>query len=334
METRKVQQTGGSTYIISLPKQWADKVGISAGIRVGIQPQPDGKLLICPTIDSKPIRKKTIDITNITGQALERDFIAAYLAGYDIIEFVSPKIMAEQKKILRTICYKLIGPEIIEENSNSVLVQDLLNPNDLSIKKAIQRMYLISNSMFCDAIISLKTCDLDLATDVDERDDEVDRLYLVISKQFKSILCGTDFLDTSEATVEEYHDYRMASAPIERIADHSQKIARVVLTMKPKFNAETLGEIEKISLLAKQTSEKAMDALYSSNAKLANQAIENQKTMNMLISKFNRDKFDNPTELSFENALALRIVMDSIGRIGDYSMNIAEIAINASIESK
>ncbi|WNY24675.1 phosphate uptake regulator PhoU [Methanolapillus millepedarum] len=334
METRKVQQTGGSTYIISLPKQWADKVGISPGIRVGVQPQPDGKLLICPTIDSKPLRKKTIDITNITGQALERTVIAAYLAGYDIIEFVSPKILAEQKKILRTICYKLIGPEIIEENSNSVLVQDLLNPNDLSIKKAIQRMYLISNSMFCDAIISLKNCDLDLATDIDERDDEVDRLYLVISKQFKSILCGTSFLDTNEASVEEYHDLRMAATPIERIADHSQKIARVVLTMKPKIDTETMSEIEKISLLAKQNSEKTMDALYSSNAKLANQAIENQKEINALIEKFNLEKFNNTTKLSFDNVLALRIVMDSIGRIGDYSTNIAEIAINASIESK
>ena len=31
MDTRKVQRTGKSTFIVSLPKSWATKNGISAG---------------------------------------------------------------------------------------------------------------------------------------------------------------------------------------------------------------------------------------------------------------------------------------------------------------
>ena len=334
METRKIQQTGGSTYIISLPKQWADKVGIEPGIRVGVQPQTNGTLLICPDTNTKPLRKKTLDITNVFGNPLEREFIAAYLAGYDIIEFVSAKISSEQKKILRTVCYKLIGPEIIEENATSVLIQDLLSPSDLPIKKAVQRMALITSSMFNDCMLSLYNCDTDLATDLVERDDEVDRLYLVIAKQFKSILCGNSFIDSSQSPIESYHDLRMAATPIERIADHCQRIAQVVLQFHPKLDSKRINEIKKLSELASETFKKSIEALYDSNSKLANQMIENQKTMNELIAQFNRDHFEKTKDSPLETLIAMRTVVDSIGRITDYAANIAETAINASIETQ
>ena len=333
METRKIQQTGGSTYIISIPKQWADKVGIEPGLRVGVQPQPNGTLLICPDTDAKPLRKKTLDITNVFGKPLEREFIATYLAGYDIIEFASAKISSEQKKILRAVCYKLIGPEIIEENATSVLIQDLFSPSDLPIKKAIQRMALIASSMFNDSILSLCNCDTDLAIDIIERDDEVDRLYLVIAKQFKSILCGNSFIDPNQSTIENYHDLRMAATPIERIADHCQRIAQVVIQFQPKLDSKRVNEIKKLSELASETFKKSIESLYDANVKLANQMIENQSIMNELIVQFSREHFDKTKESSLETLLATRTVIDSIGRITDYAANIAETAINASIET-
>ena len=89
IETRKVQQTGGSTYIISLPKQWAEKMGIKTGVRVSLQAQPDGKLLIDPMLEGRTIKTKRIDITGCGVKSLERDIVSAYLYGYDRIEFSS-----------------------------------------------------------------------------------------------------------------------------------------------------------------------------------------------------------------------------------------------------
>ena len=333
METRKVQQTGGSTYIISLPKQWAENAGIKPGTRVGVQPQPNGKLLISPEVDSKPLRRKSMDITNITGNALERALIAIYLAGYDVIEMTSPKIMADQKKILRAVCHKLIGPEIIEESSSFVLIHDLLNPHELSIKKAVQRMGLIASSMFNDCILAISNCDSDLAVDVMERDDEVDRLYMVISKQFKTIVCGTGFVDTTESSIEGYHDFRMAAAPIERIADHAHRIAQMVVLFQPEIDEKKMAEIKKLSDFASETFKKSIEALYTFNPRLANQVIENQDQMDSLITHFNRDHFDKMTDLPFGTLLAIRTIIDSIGRITDYAANIGEIAIDASIDS-
>lgn len=98
-----MQQTGGSTYIVSLPKQWANKVGIKTGSRLSLSPQPDGKLVIDPIQESPPIRKTQLDVTDRMGEVLIRDIIAAYLVGADILEIKSERILAEQKNIIRDV---------------------------------------------------------------------------------------------------------------------------------------------------------------------------------------------------------------------------------------
>ena len=44
IETRRVQKTGGSSYIVSLPKEWIEKHGIEQKDTIGILSQPDGNL--------------------------------------------------------------------------------------------------------------------------------------------------------------------------------------------------------------------------------------------------------------------------------------------------
>ncbi|WP_342306445.1 PhoU domain-containing protein [Methanolobus sp. ZRKC5] len=328
METRKVQQTGGSTYIISLPKTWADKVGIKTGSRVTLQPQPDGKLVLDPIHDTHPVRKIQIDVTGRMGDALIRDMIAAYLAGSDIIEVKAERILAEQKNVIRSMCYKLIGPEIIEETAKKVVIQDLLNPDEISIKKSVRRMYLISNSMHMDAIKAIKTLDADLALDVDQRDDDVDRLFLLIAKQFRSILRGARLPDAAETSIDEYHDLRMAAGPIERIADHARKIAKITTTLDAPIPDDIMEMIEVTSEMSRKIVEDAIDALYNFDVELANQVIGRVSKMSPMIHKLNEAILKIN---SYGSVVALGTVVDSIDRTGDYGSNIAEIAINCAM---
>lgn len=331
IETRKVQQTGGSTYIVSLPKQWAEKVGIETGMRVSLQAQPDGKLLIDPILEKREIKTKRIDVTGCEVKALERDIIAAYLHGYDRIELSSERILAEQKQTIRKVCYKLIGPEIIEESTNCVVIQDLLNPNELPIKKGVQRMFLIAESMQKDAVRALKTIDYDLALDVSQRDDEVDRLYLLISKQFRSILRGGRMLDSVETNIEEYHEFRMAANPLERIADHAQKIANVASKLQRPVSNEVLEKIEKLNNAHIELVRQSIEALFDADTSLANQVIDSVDNMRACVEELHASILKLE---SHEIMISLGIVVDSLSRIGDLSSNIAEIAINTAIRDR
>lgn len=331
IETRKVQQTGGSTYIISLPKQWAEKVGIKTGTRVSIQPQPDGKLLINPILEERSIKTKKIDVTGCGAKALERDIIAAYLHGYDRIELFSERILVEQKQTIRKVCYKLIGPEITEETSNCVIIQDLLNPNELPIKKSVQRMFLIAASMQKDAVRAFKTIDYDLALDVSQRDDEVDRLYLLISKQFRSILCEGGMPGTTETGLEEYHEFRMAASPIERIADHAQKIANTALKMQEIVDDKVMEEVDKLNAAYMELVKQSVEALFEANTSLANQVIDNVDNMRAWVEELHESILKLESN---EIMISLGTVVDSLSRIGDLSSNIAEIAINMAIRDR
>ena len=306
-------------------------MGIETGTRVSMQAQPDGKLLIDPILEGRTIKTKRIDVTGYEAKALERDIIAAYLYGYDRIEFTSKRILSEQKQVIRKVCYKLIGPEIIEESSNCVVIQDLLNPNELHIKKGIHRMFLITGSMQKDAIRALKTGAHDLALDVSQRDDEVDRLCLLISKQFRSILCGGRMPDSAETSIEEYHDFRMAAGPIERIADHSQRMATVASKMKEPVREDVMEVIEDLSSTYMKLVGQAVDALYNSDTTLANQVIDSIDDIHSRV----RELRSSILKLeSHEAMIALGTIVDSLSRIGDLGANIAEIAINSAIRDK
>ncbi|HET8685830.1 MAG TPA: phosphate uptake regulator PhoU, partial [Methanosarcina sp.] len=246
-------------------------MGIETGMRVSIQAQPDGKLLIDPILEERVIKTKRIDVTGCEVKELERDIIAAYLHGYDRIQLSSERLLAEHKQTIRRVCYKLIGPEITEESSNCVVIQDLLNPNELPIKKGVQRMFLIAGSMQKDAVRAFKTIDYDLALDVSQRDDEVDRLYLLISKQFRSILCGGRMPNSAETNIEKYHEFRMAASSLERIADHAQKIANVASKLQQPVSYKVMEEIEKLNKAYIELVKQSVEALFDANTSLANQ---------------------------------------------------------------
>ncbi|WP_440952976.1 PhoU domain-containing protein [Methanococcoides sp. FTZ1] len=329
IETRKIQQTGGSTYIVSLPKKWAERAGITTGSQVTLQPQEDGTLTIAAEgIIQSTKKKNVIDVNACFGDELVRLLIAAYISGSDMIELRANRIQVDQKKIIRSVCHKLIGPEIIEETANSVLIQDLLNPSEVSIKKSVRRMFLISKSMLNDAMQALKNHDQDLALDVIERDDEVDRLFLLISKQFRTVLRGSRLPDTSETTIDEYHDLRLAASSLERIADHALRIAKIASTLENPIPEGTMELLERSHMNSTAMVEDAIDALYNQNTDLANQVIAKVDSAKTSIDELNASLLDlNSPEV----IVALGTVADSIDRIGEYGANISEFAINLSM---
>ena len=85
-EIRKVQVTGKSTFVVSLPKKWAVSTGITSGSLVHMHPQEDGTLLLTSNGGFAPQGPKTLTIDGRTGEPLIRDIIATYVAGYRVIE--------------------------------------------------------------------------------------------------------------------------------------------------------------------------------------------------------------------------------------------------------
>ena len=78
--------------MITLPKDWADTVGLKKNDTVGLQPQPDGTLVLYPggSESTAAVSTKVIDTDSIVDRDfLYRQLVGAYIAGHDIIELRS-----------------------------------------------------------------------------------------------------------------------------------------------------------------------------------------------------------------------------------------------------
>ena len=66
METRKVQMTGGSSFVITLPKDCINSLKIKKNDPLGLVVQSDGTLLITPKSDSRDDeRLKEFDVDDV-----------------------------------------------------------------------------------------------------------------------------------------------------------------------------------------------------------------------------------------------------------------------------
>jgi len=77
--------TGGSSYIITLPKEWVKKSNIEKNDPIGLLTQSDGTLLITSNMNRKnKQRNKEFLITEKTNETfLFRKLIGAYISGYE-----------------------------------------------------------------------------------------------------------------------------------------------------------------------------------------------------------------------------------------------------------
>ncbi|BAI61956.1 putative phosphate transport system protein [Methanocella paludicola SANAE] len=328
METRKVQLTGGTTLIVSLPKSWVNKVNLSAGDEVTLKPQSDGSLSLRTRTAPEIHNTKLIYIEGKDGDNLVREVIAAYIAGYTSIELKANKILSKQRDVVRKTVNMLIGPEIIEETLDKIVLQDILNPAELSVKKSIRRMHMITRAMQENAIRALKEKDFDLAKDVMDRDSEVDKLYLLVSKQFRMVMRDISIADKFDMSMEEHLDMRLASTSLERIGDHATKICNSVVQIGDKeVPADIVRAIDDMNMLSLKIVDDATDALFKKNIELANTTFARRDDLNKRI----RVSEESVLGLKSDLSVPVGIILDSIERTSDYGCNIAEIAINSAV---
>ena len=150
---RKIQFTGKSTYMLSLPKRWIHEINLKAGDPVTIIRKSDQTLSIIPNIVERNMDSSKEVIASMlreeSSSSLKRKVISMYLAGYNTINLRSntKAINPSQRDAVREVVRRnLMGTEIIADASDIITIQILLNIPVLSINAAIERMFLISTT--------------------------------------------------------------------------------------------------------------------------------------------------------------------------------------------
>ncbi len=329
METRKVYVSGGSTYVISLPKKWVRKTDLKAGDSLVVTEQ-GSSLLIATSISEKKSTTKEVKISQMmSSDALERMIIALYLVGYDTIMVrLDRKDHLPFRKSIRRMLDYLIGIEILEDTNDSMTLEIMIDYRRMTTMQILQRMYSINRSMLLDLGKALRTGDIGLAKDVIVREGEIDRLYFLVVRQLKS---AVEYPQIAEKLgIERQRDclgYRIAVKVLERIADHIEITAKSYILLLEVQKGADLKDFIELNHRTVTIFEKSMNALFARDDAMAEKIFQELKE----IKKVHSDILNELLQPgNIQSAILQKTMLDSMGRIASYSGDISEIAINMS----
>jgi phosphate uptake regulator len=335
---RRVQVTGRGSYIVSLPKPWVEEAGLRKGGRVEFSKQENWGLTLTPFGSTKFDDERarcTVSLTpNVDPGALTRMIISLYVVGYSTIEIKSKSgnLAASTRDTIRDVARgKLVGTELVTESAQSATLQVLLNYPQLLVPDALRRMLSILGAMIQDSMQALFKIDKESASQVVKIDDEIDRFSLYVIRQLKWAVKHPTLLSRiGLASPVECLGYRIIAKSVERSADHATRIASSVLLLQQPPNAALLKDATALSQLSLKMMETALRACFAGDYRLAEGVLlEGTKVPDLeskLVDRLLREK------MSAGDLSAMRLVSESLRRIGEYATDVAEVVLNSTVQ--
>ena len=320
--------TGGSSYVITLPKDWVKSNNIVKNDPVGIISKSDGSLVITTDIIEKKIQRiKEFNVNEKTNDAfLLRQLIGAYIAGYNSIKIKSTtKIPLKVRSSVRTFTQITIGQEVVEESDKTIVIKDLLKPAEMPFNSTIKRMHLMVKSMHEDAIKTLESGNKKIIEEIMLKENDVDRLHWLVARQYNMMLQDIDLAEKMNITLNMASTYFFISRIIERMGDHVVRIAKNVQKITgDKLDKKIKDKIQNASDIALNIFNKSIGSFFRKDIVSSNKNIDSVQTLGTLCEEIN----SHVTKKTGSIALSVGYITESIRRIGEYAEDLSEIAIN------
>lgn len=326
--------TGGSSFVVTLPKEWVTDLRIKKNDPVGLIVQPDGTLVVTKKIADEPHQRiKEIDTGHISDPAfLFRTLIGAYITGFTAIRITSKTRFAPfVRTVVRDFTQMTIGQEVIEETETQITVKDLLNPAEMPFDNTLRRMLVIVKTMHADAIAALETRNHALVEDVISRDSDADRLNWLIARQTNMIMQNTGLSRKMGISPDKALYYHLIVRILERIGDHAVRIAE---NARPVLDADIdkklMTSLRKASLLSLEIVDRSLASFFSGELRQAHKNIESLSSLESICGDISNMALRQETPV----AISVSYIAESIRRTGEYAADISENVINYVIQSE
>ncbi|MGC8663462.1 MAG: PhoU domain-containing protein [Thermoplasmata archaeon] len=326
MEIRKVQKTGGSTFIVSLPKDWILKNNINEGDLLSIIENEGGNLIIGKELSERHEQKEIVlNVQNEKEDLILRKLIAIYLSGFNTIRISAEFLSDDIKNAIKKFTTLSLGVEIIEETNKYVLIQDLSRFSDFLMEKIFQRLYIMTENMVNDTKNLILNFDKTLALDIIDRDMQIDRVFWLISKQFYMALKNNNILKDQGIDITRAFNLRSIAKLFERIGDHSVSISYVALENKIINGNELLPYFDETIEIFRNS--------YKSYKNLDVESANSEIEKSHIFSKKARELLKNLERKKIKDIVGISSIVESLIRIAMYSADLAEITIDEKMSN-
>uniref|UniRef100_A0A7C4W4F5 Phosphate uptake regulator PhoU n=1 Tax=Geoglobus ahangari TaxID=113653 RepID=A0A7C4W4F5_9EURY len=313
MESRKLQLIGGSSYMISLPKNWVRKNELDQGDEILLDISDEVIKIIPKKLTEKHriVRAVVDNIPKYDESFFRRFIIALYIQGLDEIilqdKLLSPKIV----EIISSIAREIIGMEVIDASDGKVVLRSLTTA-EFDVEGVLRRMSQIISGMMNSIVDYIRINDKNSLKEIPKHEEDIDRLYfLAVRLENRRI---RDLMSPSKwSEMRHILGMRITAKILEELADALIDFSENLYSHE-NYNAdEYAGTLS----LVNNVFNKVMVAYLNSDLVKANEAIDMVDELeNKLLSK-----------LEEKDASLIYPLVDICRRI----KGIGEIAINRSV---
>ena len=335
IDHRKLQVTGGSTYIVSLPKKWITKNNLKASDFVNIEQLTNGNIQITPY---KTKAKKNVIEINTQGKddsSLYVCLVGAYLAGADVIKISSEeKISVKHRRTIRKFIREARGMDLSGDYENILYIASLMKQNELPLKFSLHRMYLLVTQIVEDALSVLDGEDLDILSDLEERERQIDARRLLIARQVAMSLQSSNVERSLGVDHFQGMEHVSMARALERMGDHANSFANIILRQRENPGRNLLRndliQTPRHHLMTWKNALKKI--IHNTNSKDISSIIEAKQELHIAIKDlemFEEDLIDS----NKYNISSFRF-SEKTRRLCAYSIDLAETLINMLMASR
>jgi len=302
--------------LISLPVDWIKTHTLKKGDVVSVETNNDNSISIFPTDTRRETPKEvTILLPGLSTEKLLNQIYGSYLLGYDLIQIkgISP-INYETREQIKSVIRKLVGLEIVDEDSFKITVQFLLDSHSMEVSKILKRMSSLIGGMHRDTISSLLKNNDTLGDLIRKRDDEVDRQYFLIVRLMRSAMMDRKLASSLNLTNIDLLDYRIAANHLESAGDHICSLASFLSSFQVDNHIAEL--IQNANLIIFKMHEQSVKGFIERNIDASLQVIGNYSKFNEILKLISHEYVDRkiPSHKFVVSTINATSTMDKIAR--------------------
>ncbi|BDR92501.1 phosphate uptake regulator PhoU [Vulcanisaeta souniana] len=330
-EVRKVVASGRSSIAITIPKKWVSALGIGAGSHVLLRFMGD-HVAVIPL--GRTVRgsgaNNVIEVDRDNPDYVLRKLITQYLKGIDEVRVKFGGYADVKDEIKELVRERISGAEVIEESSDHLVLRFVTPIPEIPIKRLINRMMLTVLGMLRDSLDILRGSGIE-TEDIINRDNEVDRLYLLIERLVMMGITDQSILSKLGAgSSRELVNTLMVSKSIERAGDHAWRIAQIIgeaHQMCCKLSELHISNsVVELGLNSTDILREAVIAFINGDVNDAMEVLD--RRVNMRGKSIEVIKSIYGSGLHVDVGGRLMMIVESIRRISEYSYDVAEITLD------
>ncbi len=275
--------------LISLPVDWVKSHTLKKGDIVSVETNNDNSISIFPSDARRGVLKEvTILLSDLSTEKLLNQIYGSYLLGYDLIQIKGKSpINYENREQIKSAIRKLVGLEIVDEDSFKITIQFLLDAHSMEVSKILKRMSSIIGGMHRDTISSLLEKNATIGDLIRKRDDEVDRQYFLIVRLMRSAMMDRKLASSLNLANIDLLDYRVAANHVESAGDHISSLAFFLASFpEDRYIVE---RIKDANLILSQMHEQSVKGFIERNIDASLQVIHLYSKFNEILELINHD---------------------------------------------